>query len=50
MAPRKSTAAKSLDVEPTRTGLAPETLRRAVLDNLAYLQGCYPHIATPHDW
>jgi starch phosphorylase len=36
--------------EPTRTGLGPDTLRRAVLDNLAYLQGRYPEIATPHDW
>ena len=44
----RSTAPKR--VEPTRTGLAPETLRRAVLDNLACLQGCYPEIARPHDW
>jgi starch phosphorylase len=36
--------------EPTRTGLAADTLRRAVLDNLACLQGVYPHIATPYDW
>jgi starch phosphorylase len=36
--------------EPTRSGLAADTLRRAVLDNLACLQACYPHIATPHDW
>jgi glycogen phosphorylase len=36
--------------EPTRTGLAADTLRRAVLDNLAYLQARYPDIATPHDW
>jgi starch phosphorylase len=37
-------------LEPTRTGLSPEALRRAVLDNLAYLQGRYPEIATPYDW
>jgi starch phosphorylase len=36
--------------EPTRTGLAAATLQRAVLDNLAYLQGRFPDIATPHDW
>jgi starch phosphorylase len=36
--------------EPTRTGLAAGTLQRAVLDNLAYLQGRFPDIATPHDW
>ena len=36
--------------EPTRTGLAADTLQRAVLDNLAYLQARYPDIATPHDW
>jgi starch phosphorylase len=37
-------------LEPTRTGLAAETLARAVLDNLAYLQARYPDIATAHDW
>ena len=36
--------------EPTRTGLSAETLARAVLDNLAYLQARLPEIATPHDW
>jgi len=36
--------------EPVRTGLTPEALQRAVLDNLACLQGRYPGIATPHDW
>src|SRR5262245_14448974 len=36
--------------EPARTGLKADTLRQAVLDNLASLQGCYPDIATPHDW
>jgi starch phosphorylase len=33
-----------------RTGLTSEALERAVLDNLACLQGRYPAIATPHDW
>ena len=36
--------------EPIRTGLTSEALQRAVLDNLACLQGRYPGIATPHDW
>ena len=36
--------------EPVRTGLAPETLSRAVLDNLACLQARFPEIATHHDW
>ena len=36
--------------EPTRTGLSADTLQRAVLDNLAYLQARLPEIATPHDW
>ena len=36
--------------EPVRPGLTSEALQRAVLDNLACLQGRYPGIATPHDW
>jgi starch phosphorylase len=36
--------------EPTRTGLAAETLQRAVLDNLICLQARFPGIATSHDW
>jgi len=36
--------------EPTRTGLAADTLQRAVLDNLAYLQARLPEFATPYDW
>jgi len=36
--------------EPTRTGLGADAIARAVRDNLAYLQGRYPEIATPHDW
>jgi len=33
-----------------RTGLGAGALRRAVLDNLAYMQGRYPDIAGEHDW
>ncbi len=36
--------------EPTRTGLSAEALQRAILDNLMYLQGRLPRIATAHDW
>jgi len=36
--------------EPTRTGLSSETLQRAVLDNLNYIQARLPELATPHDW
>ncbi len=36
--------------EPTRTGLGPETLARALKDNLYYAQGRLPEVATPHDW
>jgi starch phosphorylase len=36
--------------ESIRTGLSAEALRRAVLDNLAYMQAKFPDIATPHDW
>jgi glycogen phosphorylase len=41
---------KTRTPEPTRSGLAAETLQRAVLDNLACLQGRFPDIATPYDW
>jgi glycogen phosphorylase len=33
-----------------RTGLSAQSLRLAVLDNLAYMQGRYADIAAPHDW
>jgi starch phosphorylase len=36
--------------EPARTGTSPEAIAGSVLDNLTYLQGRYPDIATPHDW
>lgn len=37
-------------IEDDRTGLSVETLRRAVADNLFYLQGKFPEIATKHDF
>ncbi|MDH3828516.1 MAG: glycogen/starch/alpha-glucan phosphorylase, partial [Desulfobacterales bacterium] len=40
---------KNILVEDDRTGISLETLRRAVLDNLFYIQGKFPQIATPND-
>jgi len=37
-------------VEDDRTGLEIETIKRAISDNLFYLQGKYPEIATLHDY
>ena len=36
--------------EPERTGLTADSLQQSVLDNLTCRQGCFPEIATPHDW
>src|SRR5262249_59238051 len=41
---------KTPPAEAIRSGLAASTLQRAVLDNLLYLQGRFPRIATAHDW
>jgi starch phosphorylase len=38
-----------IQVEDDRTGLSIETLRRAMLDNLLYVQGKYPAIASDND-
>jgi starch phosphorylase len=38
------------EYEPTRTGLSPDTLARALRDNLYYTQGRIPEMATQHDW
>ncbi|MCU0548190.1 MAG: glycogen/starch/alpha-glucan phosphorylase [Leptolyngbya sp. Prado105] len=37
-------------IEDDRTGLEIETLKRAILDNLFYVQGKFPEIATLHDY
>jgi glycogen phosphorylase len=50
MRPIPATASKASVPEPTRTGLSAETLQRAVLDNLTYIQARLPEFATPHDW
>ena len=36
--------------EDVRTGLSTDTLRRAVLENLYFVQGRIPMLATPNDW
>ena len=46
----KRTTKPARKLEGTRTGLTADTLQRAVLDNLAYLQARYPDLATSHDW
>ncbi len=40
----------SLHIEDDRTGLNPQTLRRAIADNLYYIQGKFPEIATLYDY
>lgn len=39
-----------VQIEDDRTGLSPETLKRAILDNLFYIQGKFPAIATQNDY
>ncbi|HEY9735996.1 MAG TPA: glycogen/starch/alpha-glucan phosphorylase, partial [Trichocoleus sp.] len=40
----------NLQIEDDRTGLSVETLRRAIADNLFYLQGKWPEVATHNDF
>ena len=40
----------TIKVEDDRTGLSTETIKRAILDNLFYVQGKFPTIATTHDY
>lgn len=39
-----------IQIEDDRTGLDIETLKRAILDNLFYIQGKFPEIATLNDY
>ena len=41
---------KTQDQENIRTGTSPETLAQALLDNLYYIQGRPPELATRNDW
>jgi starch phosphorylase len=36
--------------ERPRTGIRPEILAQAILDNLYYIRGCPPELATRNDW
>ena len=47
---RKHHPSPNTEYEPTRTGLSPGTLARALRDNLYYTQGKIPEMATQHDW
>jgi starch phosphorylase len=44
------TEAVQIRVEDDRTGSSIETLKRALLDNLFYILGKFPAIATQHDY
>ncbi|HEY9645153.1 MAG TPA: glycogen/starch/alpha-glucan phosphorylase [Chroococcidiopsis sp.] len=37
-------------IEDDRTGISVETLKRAILDNLCYIQAKFAEVATPHDY
>ena len=47
--PRARTTPARLTQEDTRTGLSPQAIARAFCDNLFYVQGRFPKVATPHD-
>ena len=36
--------------ERTRTGTSVGSLKRAILDNLFFVQGRFPEVATKNDW
>ncbi len=42
--------ANPAEIEDDRTGLGKETLKRAFLDNLYYVQGKFPALASKHDY
>ena len=42
--------ANQIKVEDDRTGISVTTLKRAIIDNLLYLQGKFPAIATTNDY
>jgi hypothetical protein len=50
MSAQPGSAARLHEVEDDRTGLTKEALRRAFLDNLYYVQGKFPALATKHDY
>lgn len=48
--PTETTVLQDVKVEDDRTGLGVETLKRAFADNLFYIQGKFPTLATPNDF
>jgi starch phosphorylase len=50
MQPPPQPTCETVVVEDDRTGVHTETLRRALLDNLFYVQAKFPGIATPNDY
>src|ERR1035441_3088253 len=50
MSTRPVSAANSAAIEDDRTGLGKDALRRAFLDNLYYVQGKFPALASKHDY
>jgi starch phosphorylase len=49
-APNLNVECPTVRVEDDRTGLSTETLKRGFLDNLFYIQGKFPGIATKNDY
>ncbi|MDI7268138.1 MAG: glycogen/starch/alpha-glucan phosphorylase [Myxococcota bacterium] len=47
---RKGMTPPPRSYEPTRTGLGPESIGRAFLDNLFYIQARFAEVASPHDY
>ncbi|MGF1496140.1 MAG: glycogen/starch/alpha-glucan phosphorylase [Elainellaceae cyanobacterium] len=45
-----TTVSNTIQIEDDRTGLSVDTLRRAMADNLFYVQGKYPEIANKNDF
>ncbi len=50
MTTQAQTAAPAAAPEEVRTGLSAEAFRRSILDNLFYVQGRFPAVATRNDW
>src|SRR5450432_1610055 len=50
MSAQPISAASPTEIEDDRTGLGKDALRRAFLDNLYYVQGKFPALATKHDY
>lgn len=46
----KESVLQTVVVEDDRTGMSEETLKRAIMDNLFYIQGKFPDIATKNDY